>query len=416
MKEKIKNNEKIKILTPTGYKDFSGMRRVKKPLYKVVLEDNNFIEVTKDHPFSIIKNNKDITACLSELFEGDRLQTKTGYKTITSITLTNKFEWAYDLLDVKDAVYYINDIVSHNCFLETGQSAVDGEQIDKWRITCKPAPISLMDGNYNVWEEPNPDRLYVIGCDVAEGVGQAASVAQILDVTDLTNINQVGVYHNNVVDPFHFAGVMNEIAHHWGKPHLLIERNNCGGTVIDNLKEVHHYHNIVDYSPEKQQYYDKLGIYSHTNAKYRGVLNMRYWMNGLKVVRLNDIATVQELETFVKYPNGTWKKKPGDYIFDDRVMAICWALFALEPEIAQQYFEIVSYDKNGKPLKIKPLEFVEPEYFKLDPFFQNVPDAPLPAFIGTNPDIPEDSIEGLQQKGWRIPENYDYDRVFDKYF
>ena len=186
-------------------------------------------------------------------------------------------------------------------------------------------------------------------------------------------------------------------------PQMLIERNNCGGTVIDTLKEVHHYNNIVDYTPEKQKYYNKLGIYSHTNSKYTGVMNMRYWVNSLRSVTIYDIGLVQELETFVKYPNGTWKKQKGDYIFDDRVLALVWGLLALEPTIAERYFEIHAFDNNGKPAKIGPIDVVAPEYFQLDPFYQNDPEAPIPAFIGLQggPDGYGSDMDDLIQHGWR---------------
>jgi hypothetical protein len=57
----------------------------------------------------------------------------------------------------------------------------------------------------------------------------------------------------------------------------------------------------------------------------------------------------QELKTFVRYPNGTWKKKQGDNIFDDRVMALVWGLFLLNDNVAERYYDIVEIDDNGKP-------------------------------------------------------------------
>lgn len=294
-----------------------------------------------------------------------------------------------------------------NVFLETGQSAIDAELLLKFREEARAPQFVLEDGAYKIWEEPSEDHLYVIGVDVSEGVGQASSVVQILDVTDLADIKQVGTYCNNEIDPFHFATKLNMIGNQWGRPQMLIERNNCGGQVIDALKEIHFYPYIVDYTPEKQKYYDKLGVYSHTNSKYKGVMNMRYWVNSLMAVTIYDIALVQELETFVKYPNGTWKKKQGDYIYDDRVMSLIWALFGLETDIAERYFDIVSYDTQGKPANIQAINVEAPEYFKLDPFYQNEGNAALPMFFGTNPDDGgDDDIQTLYQQGWRTPDEF----------
>jgi len=289
-----------------------------------------------------------------------------------------------------------------NVFLETGQTAIDSDLLTHFREICREPDFLQEDGKYKIWEEPDAEHLYAIGVDVGEGIGQASSVANVLDLTDLTNIRLVASYADNEIDPFHFATILNKMGHQWGQPNLLIERNNCGGQVIDALKETHHYNNIVDYTPQKQKYYNRLGIYSHTNSKYKGVMNMRYWLNSLRVVEIYDIALVQELETFVKYPNGTWKKKAGDYIYDDRVHSLIWALFALEPVVAQKYYEVVSLDEQGMPLKIEPFDVVAPEYFKLDPLYQKDPDAPLPSFIGINPEAyGDDNLLELQQQGWR---------------
>ena len=46
---------------------------------------------------------------------------------------------------------------------------------------------------------------------------------------------------------------------------------------------------------------------AHTNTKYKGVLNMRYFMNEIRVVNIQEEQTVAELRNFVRYPNGTWK-------------------------------------------------------------------------------------------------------------
>ena len=288
-----------------------------------------------------------------------------------------------------------------NVFSDSGQSALDGGLIEQYRKNSRKPLYIMEDGKYKIWEMPNPNHLYVIGVDVAEGVGQAASVAQILDITDLTNIKQVACYHNNAIDPFHFAEILNRMTNQWGRPFLFIERNNCGGQIIDALKHVHFYHNIADYTPEKNTNPDRLGIYSSIPCKYAGVMNMRYWMNSLRSVIINDIALVQELETFVKYPNGTWKAKAGEYIHDDRVMALVWALFSLETAVTQKYYEITEYDSRGKPRRIEPVSIEDLKYFKLDPMYED-PNAPIPTHVGVNPYMDSEGIESLQRDGWTV--------------
>ena len=403
----IKLSDEYEVLTPTGFQPFSGIRKLKKKLYKVQTKSHQ-VECSYDHPFSINGKIKKY----SELVVGDMLKTKSGLEPIIRLTELDSVQDVYDLIEVENGnVYYTNDIVSHNCeFIETGQSAVDSALLDSLRHLCRDPEFVFEDGHYKVWEAPQEGHLYVIGVDVGEGIGQAASVAQILDVTDLTDIRLVASYHDNRIDPFHFGGMLAKIANQWGRPMLAIERNNCGGQVIDALKETHGYHNIIDHAPKTQStvknYYARLGIYASSSSRYSGVINMRYWVNSLKVVKIYDIALVQELETFVRYPNGTWRAKAGDYMYDDRVMALVWGLFVLEPEVASKYYEIEKYDKQGKPLKITSPDVVDAGYFQLNQMFTDDPNSPLPIAVNPGYGVDENGIDALMGQGW-IP----YDNI-----
>ena len=291
-----------------------------------------------------------------------------------------------------------------NVFIESGQSAIDGDLIEKYRKNSRRPLLFMEDGRYKIWEMPEPAHLYAIGVDVSEGIGQDASVAQVIDITDLSNIKQVACYHNTMIDPFHFAEILFKMTNQWGRPFLYIERNNCGGQVIDALKHVHYYHNIAEYTPDNNINPDRLGIYSSTPCKYQGVINMRYWVNSLRVVTVNDIALVQEIETFVRYPNGTWKSKPGEYLHDDRIMALVWALFALETSIAQKYYEITAYDTRGKPMKLEPVTLEQSIYYKLDPMYED-PNAPIPTHVTINPYMDDQGIDSLMDRGWSMADN-----------
>jgi hypothetical protein len=64
--------------------------------------------------------------------------------------------------------------------------------------------------------------------------------------------------------------------------------------------------------------------------------------------------TLLELNNFVQHPNFTYSKRKNDD-FDDRVMSLIWALFILDPAIAEKYYSILEIDDQGRPLKIKPI-------------------------------------------------------------
>jgi hypothetical protein len=258
----------------------------------------------------------------------------------------------------------------NNTFLDDAANAVGAQVLEKFKREKRPPIWTSEDGEYQVFDYPNPNRLYVIGVDVSEGIGRAASVAQILDVTDLQNITQVGVFGSARIEPYHFANKLNIIGNSWGKPPMLIERNNCGAQVIDALYHKHQYEKIVSYAKvSEQDRYNRtrsMGVFSHNNIRFDGIQNMRYWINHLDAVNINDSNTISEFETFVKFPNGVFRKK-SDNFFDDRVMSLVWALFILESEICAQYFEIIDYDTQHKPLAIKDNGYWEklPESYEL---------------------------------------------------
>lgn len=287
-----------------------------------------------------------------------------------------------------------------NCFLETGESAISGPILDRWRNFRRPPILTLEDGHYQIWEEPKENRIYSIGVDVSEGVGEAASVAQVLDITDLTNIRQVACFHDALIDPHFFAEILFKISNQWGRPYLAIERNNAGGQVLDALYHTHGYNKFLNIT-SKGGAQERLGIYSSTGTKYKGVSNMRYWINTLDVVEIQDIGLIHELETFIRRPNGVWKKKDGQGVRDDRVDALFWALIILETEVCQQYYDIVAFDDRGKPKKIKNVYTEPPEFYKLDKMYQTNTNSPTPLLFGFGPDDPDEFNETLlKEQGW----------------
>lgn len=247
-----------------------------------------------------------------------------------------------------------------NTFLDNDACAIGSLIIERFKREKQDPIWTSNDGEYTVYEYPKPDALYVIGVDVGEGIGRASSVAQILDVTDLTCIKQVAIYASNTVEPYHFANKLNTIGNSWGLAPMLIERNNCGAQLIDALHYKHNYPKIVCHNKisesEKYNRTRNMGVLSHNNIRFDSIQNMRYWVNHLGVVKVNDPKTISEFETFIRHPNGIFRKR-NEAFNDDRVMSLVWALFVLEPEICQQYYEIVEFDNQHKPLKISSNDY-----------------------------------------------------------
>lgn len=294
-------------------------------------------------------------------------------------------------------------------FLETSESAIDPELLVELTENIHDPEI-LNTPEYKVWEKPDRRKIYTIGCDVSDGVGGCASCIQVFDVTDLKDIKQVACYNNRYIDTTSFASKIHEIAKQWGKPWLMIEKNAMGHEVITLLSsKPYNYERILGYSDREKEDTIKPGIMSSTNTKYTAVSNMRYWINTSRTVTLRDKETLSEMRTFTKQDNGTWKKKRGEGIFDDRVMATCWAIFPLVTSIANKIYDVVEFGNDGKPTKVTNTFFedLEDSDFNMANLRADVFRDEDDGFIGgmipyrTNPNLNE-GIEDLMMSGWSL--------------
>ena len=290
-------------------------------------------------------------------------------------------------------------------FISTGESSLDLELFEKLSTQAKDPKFVFDDGHYLLWDEPKDDRIYVASVDTAEGLGRDASVIQILDYTDLTNIEQVATYHNNMISPYNFTEKVHEILQHWGKPLVCIERNNSGGQVVDILKNTHSYENIVSWgaATASSRKHNQLGIVAHTNTKYKGVMNMRYWLNELEAVKINDIHLVKELKNFTKHANGTWSAKKGHH--DDRVTSLMWNLIILIDEIVPKYFDVVKYDLNNRPLELQQFDYGIKYFIDPTSMYTNEKDPSnsqtLPIIIGNAEQVNND-MGNLINQGYKL--------------
>ncbi|MDC3298449.1 terminase family protein [bacterium] len=239
-------------------------------------------------------------------------------------------------------------------FIQAGDNMLDEGLLATMNSTCMPAEHVLDDGAYNIWKLPESNKCYAVGVDVSEGVNSAASCVQIVDITDPTNIEQVACYHSNTINPYDFTQKLHSILMQWGQPLALIERNSCGAQVVDLLNNNYQYPHLVTYTGTIQAK-NRVGIIAHTNTKYRGVVNMRYWVNESKCVTIRDRNFVNELKTFVRNANGTWGHIKADGVYDDRVIGMMWSLFALNEDIVDKYFVVKEKTPNGKPMVIEPI-------------------------------------------------------------
>jgi len=245
-----------------------------------------------------------------------------------------------------------------NIFLKKGRAVIDTHILEELK-TQSTEPIMVLDeGKYHIFEMPHLKQLYVVGVDVGEGIGRTNSVAQVLNITNLQNIEIVASYVCNDVNPFLFGSKLLNVLMDWGRPPVLVENNNYGQQVLDVLARTHNYENIVTYNSagmnKSYKIEDRFGIHNTTNTRYNGITNFRYWGNTLKALKIKDLNTLLEINNFVRLPNYTYTKRT-DTDLDDRVFALIWALFVLDPNLVHKHFIVEEMDNQGRPMKLLPL-------------------------------------------------------------
>jgi hypothetical protein len=285
-----------------------------------------------------------------------------------------------------------------NCFLQEGESALNADDYEKYKSSCCNPLFIFDEGKYKIWEQPEKNGIYVAGVDVAEGVGQASSVIQIFDIADLSAIRQVACFRDNTITPYNFTVKLSEILSQWGNPPLLVERNNCGAQVADSLFENYNYDPMISYAQGKS--FEKPGVFTNTNTKYHAVINMRYWINELRSVVFRDLTTLEELKTFIRYPNGTWGARKGGNVHDDCVMSMAMAFLILTDDLVEKYYEVTSRDNNNRPSSLVPFKKTDSSNFR---FFGSEDFPSMPVIFSTK-DRNEADIEMdyLEKQGWKI--------------
>lgn len=106
----------------------------------------------------------------------------------------------------------------------------------------KHTPQPFIDrrfGDVKIWEKPLENTRYVIGCDVAEGLGGDYSV---IEVFNADTGEQAAEYVSNAIAPDDLADYLKDLGTLYNKAFICIEVNNHGRSTIDNLKK--RYYNL----------------------------------------------------------------------------------------------------------------------------------------------------------------------------
>ena len=355
----FKINKNIKVKTPDGFKDFSGIQKVYKPFYHwIIFDDGSEIKCSDNHSFGKEKI-KASTIKVDDILQ----EKKVLYNEIVEEGI-----YLYDLLDVgEDNLYYSNNIVSHNCeFLGSVNTLINPSKL---KTLVYEDPIQRNAG-LDVYENPIPEHNYLITVDVARGLGNDYSAFIVFDITEFP-YKVVAKYRNNEIKPMLFPNIIFDVAKGYNQSWLLIEVNDIGEQVASILQYDLEYENILmatmrgrngqivgtGFSGKKTQ----LGVRTTSAVKKLGCSNLKTLVEDDKLLA-SDYEIISELTTFSQKGN-SFEAEEG--CNDD--LAMCLVIFSWL--VAQEYFKemtendvrkrIYEEQKNQIDQDMAPFGFIE---------------------------------------------------------
>jgi len=172
-----------------------------------------------------------------------------------------------------------------------------------------------------IWQEPQEGHQYVIGVDVAEGVGEDGD-SSAFQVIDATTLEQVAEFCSNTVPPNVFAMIVARVGIYYNTSLVAVENGGPGVAILDKLTHNLYYENLY-YQRTRTQ--ERVGVTMNRTTRPVILEAMQNYLEN-DLCRLCSSRLVRELETF-KYNRSTKRAEAERGHHDDLVMALAIALY-----------------------------------------------------------------------------------------
>lgn len=336
MVQNITQNVKYQIETPSGWANFSGVKReTKKGILTLITSSGITLDCTFNHKIKTLYGFIEA----NDLVLGEKIAIRNNYEEVIHISKDpNRECYVYDALDVdKQNEYYTNGIVSHNCeFQGSSGTLISGTKL---KTLVEQQPLHDSEG-LKIYENlRNDKRIYCIIADVSRGKGLDYSAAHVIDITEMP-YRQVATFRDNYTTPVEYAEILYSLGMRYNQALILVEINDIGGQVSDLLHFDYEYENILttksagrsgkQISTGSGKTTDR-GIRTTKSVKAIGCSMLKLLVEQDQII-IKDKNTIDEIKTFSK-KSGSYEAESGHN--DDLVMGL--VLFSWLT--AQSYFK-----------------------------------------------------------------------------
>jgi len=211
-----------------------------------------------------------------------------------------------------------------NCeFLGSSGTLINGRTLSR---LIPATPIEMLGAGISIFEPPVDGHTYIITVDVSRGLGLDYQAFVCTDVTAMP-YRVCASYRNNVLPPSLLHEVVYNAAQHYNKALVLVESNDVGLRVAEDLLQVDEYEYVV-MTTVKAKYGTRLGAGHAQNSRMGVKTSPQVKKIGCTVLKqlverdqliINDKNIIWELSRF-SGKNGKYEAEAGSH--DDLVMCL----------------------------------------------------------------------------------------------
>ena len=200
------------------------------------------------------------------------------------------------------------------------------------------------EGHLSMWTAPNFEDKFIIGADVALGVGQDYSTAVVMN----KEREVCALFRDNYVDPSVFGDILFYLGRYFNNALLAVESNSLGIATLNRLKQMS-YVNLYYQTKAATLLSDegsKPGFRTTISTKPMIIGNLKRAIEEHDIDISSDVI-LGELRTYVSAENGSTNALAGNY--DDTVMALAIAFEAYRTHQHRLTSDTISWrDKIGE--------------------------------------------------------------------
>ena len=202
------------------------------------------------------------------------------------------------------------------------------------------------EGDIEIYDYPNHEMGYVIGADVALGVGKDYSAAVVLN----ENRQIVSAYRNNLIDPSKFGDFLFYLGRYYNNALLAVESNSMGIATLQKLDDMGYVNlykqtKIANVSKEEGI---RLGFRTTVATRSTIIGNLKNAIENDDVY-VPSIDIIQELKDYIVNDHGKAEAAPGCH--DDYVMSLAIGL-----EVLRSHYDRITTNKVPWNQKFSTIE------------------------------------------------------------